>query len=62
MFSGVIVCHFIGECIEISEGDVRLQVLAGSVQRAELLIGRHHVIVAVFLPLLPLSSVIVVGK
>ena len=54
MFSGHIVRHFIGECIQISEGDPRLQVLAGFVQGAELLIGCHHVLVAVFLTLFAL--------
>ncbi len=54
LFSGFIVCYFIGEYIQIFEGDPGLQVLARFGQGAELLIGCHHVLIAVLLRLFAL--------
>lgn len=52
MLSGFTISHLIGECIQISESDPKLQVLAGPGQGTAFLTGCHHVVVAIFL-LLP---------
>ena len=43
---GLIVADGVGDCIQLREGGAGLEVLAGLGQGFELVVGRHHILVA----------------
>ena len=59
---GFIIAAFAGDCIELFEGDARLEIALGFRQGFQFLVRRHHVLIAVVLAEFALGVGIFSGK